>query len=450
MSIGFAKKQLVTGSVFAATFLAFPSVDARQTTSSPAAVAESTADQALQNYMEMCREGVPDIASDMLDMRAEGATRAQVKRDALSVYDDGLKKHYRYLNDLKTRLIRRGLTRRGATAIIGAMGEMAAVVYGTLPDMADAVSNGDRGRRWSKRRFRSHAQKVCMDRIGLVTERLAQATHTASVDAPSGKRAWGQCVAPDRGADVAVWSNFEQCLRIRRFKRLSGERGEKTPNIESLAQEGLLDYPIPAIRISWSDSVFFDTDEDEVLENAKGKLHLVADAMDRDVGDVHLFVIGHTDDTGGYGYNQELSERRALNVLRELSALGVRDTQMTAAGMGELQPVATNHTRKGRAANRRVEFMISPYEEANFALTMARKVNAAFFRPLAIAEEETGRFSNGDEPSDLFAPPAEADELLAGPTAEVEVISLTEKKLPPLKIPTEHRREILPVPDSQG
>ena len=449
MSFSFAKKHQVTVTVCATALLVLPAMEASGSTR--AAVAESAADQALQNYMKMCGEGIPDIASDMLDMRAEGATRAQVKRDALWVHDDGMKKRRADLNDLKTQTIERGLTHRGATAIVAAMEQMLGAVYSTLPDMADAVFDGDRGRRWSKRRFRRYALEACVERVGLVTESLARAVHQASTDAPRKTPASGRCVPPGHGADMAVWFNFEHCLRIRRFKRLAVERREKIPIIENLAQEGLLDYPIPAARISWSDSVFFDTDSDEVLEKAKGKLRLVANAMSRDVGDIHLFVIGHTDDTGGRKHNQKLSERRALNVLRELSALDVPKAQMTAAGMGELQPVTTNHTHKGRAANRRVEFMISPYAEANFALTMAREVDEAFFRPIAVARDEVERLPIRGDPFGPLAPSAQDGELLAEALVEkVSVLSLEEKELKPLSIPDERPRALLSVPGSQG
>ena len=41
-----------------------------------------------------------------------------------------------------------------------------------------------------------------------------------------------------------------------------------------------------------------------------------------------------------------------------LTAQGVEAERMTAIGFGETQPIETNKTRKGRAANRRVVFKI--------------------------------------------------------------------------------------------
>lgn len=71
-------------------------------------------------------------------------------------------------------------------------------------------------------------------------------------------------------------------------------------------------------------------------------------------------VIGHTDDSGSDAYNQELSERRAQAVARYMKDRGVIEERIVAYGRGETQPVATNATSEGRAANRRVELMITP------------------------------------------------------------------------------------------
>lgn len=65
-------------------------------------------------------------------------------------------------------------------------------------------------------------------------------------------------------------------------------------------------------------------------------------------------VIGHTDSNASHAYNQDLSERRAATVRSRI--LGARPSlSVTASGEGETQPIASNATSSGRAANRRVE-----------------------------------------------------------------------------------------------
>jgi len=71
-------------------------------------------------------------------------------------------------------------------------------------------------------------------------------------------------------------------------------------------------------------------------------------------------VAGHTDSTGTDAYNQQLSERRANAVAAYLRTRSVRDDRMTAVGVGESHPVATNDTDAGRQLNRRVELTLVP------------------------------------------------------------------------------------------
>ncbi|MCQ2325818.1 MAG: OmpA family protein, partial [Paludibacteraceae bacterium] len=70
-------------------------------------------------------------------------------------------------------------------------------------------------------------------------------------------------------------------------------------------------------------------------------------------------VQGHTDNTGKYEMNVDLSQHRAESVREFLINAGVPDTQLTAKGYGPDKPIADNETIAGRAQNRRVEFDIT-------------------------------------------------------------------------------------------
>ena len=71
------------------------------------------------------------------------------------------------------------------------------------------------------------------------------------------------------------------------------------------------------------------------------------------------FVIeGHTDTSGPKVFNQKLSENRAGSVKDYLVNAGIASERLSAVGYGEDKPSSSNKTRKGRIANRRVEFKV--------------------------------------------------------------------------------------------
>lgn len=73
----------------------------------------------------------------------------------------------------------------------------------------------------------------------------------------------------------------------------------------------------------------------------------------------NVVVSGHTDSQGDVNKNLVLSQERANKVANFLVEVGSIDAgRVTSRGFGEDQPVATNESKAGRAANRRVEVLI--------------------------------------------------------------------------------------------
>ena len=67
-----------------------------------------------------------------------------------------------------------------------------------------------------------------------------------------------------------------------------------------------------------------------------------------------LRVEGHTDNVGTPAANLKLSDARARAVVAWLTGRGVAAGRLTAAGLGDTQPIGDNKTDDGRAQNRRV------------------------------------------------------------------------------------------------
>lgn len=120
--------------------------------------------------------------------------------------------------------------------------------------------------------------------------------------------------------------------------------------------------PAPKIvfeRVTMSATALFDVDKDIIKSGGKVELDAFATRLDGLASVQSVDIVGHTDSTGADDYNQRLSMRRANAVKNYLIETGVDPTVMTASGMGESQPVASNATAEGRAQNRRVEVSFS-------------------------------------------------------------------------------------------
>lgn len=80
---------------------------------------------------------------------------------------------------------------------------------------------------------------------------------------------------------------------------------------------------------------------------------------------IRVQIIGHTDsDERNPGDNLYLSAVRAEAVRTQLLARGVEPDRLVTLGMGHTDPIADNLTKSGKAANRRIEFLLlRPGEE---------------------------------------------------------------------------------------
>ncbi|MGI9355146.1 MAG: OmpA family protein, partial [Rhizobiaceae bacterium] len=74
-------------------------------------------------------------------------------------------------------------------------------------------------------------------------------------------------------------------------------------------------------------------------------------------------VYGHTDSDGSASYNQQLSERRAMNVSQYLIQQGTDSRRYYVVGYGEERPIASNASAQGKSQNRRVEIRLVPLRE---------------------------------------------------------------------------------------
>lgn len=110
---------------------------------------------------------------------------------------------------------------------------------------------------------------------------------------------------------------------------------------------------LPSINIR----ILFAYDSDRIEGESFADLNEIGEALlDQSLEHSRIMLNGHTDAAGSRGYNQDLSERRALSVKRYLTQkLFVPSHQLVVAGFGEDRLHDPHNPSSGR--NRRVEII---------------------------------------------------------------------------------------------
>ncbi len=103
--------------------------------------------------------------------------------------------------------------------------------------------------------------------------------------------------------------------------------------------------------------IHFDTGKSEVKIESAVALKNIAEFLNGHK-DKKYIIVGHTDNTGDFDSNMKLSFDRATSVVAELiGKYGVSDKMLKVYGVGQVAPVTTNLTNKGKAGNRRIELV---------------------------------------------------------------------------------------------
>ncbi len=103
--------------------------------------------------------------------------------------------------------------------------------------------------------------------------------------------------------------------------------------------------------------IYFDHDSASIKTESGPTLGEIGKLLASQPG-LKIIVVGHTDYTGGYDYNMNLSKQRARSVAAALvSDYEISPDRLKSAGVGYLAPAASNETDAGRALNRRVELV---------------------------------------------------------------------------------------------
>ena len=139
---------------------------------------------------------------------------------------------------------------------------------------------------------------------------------------------------------------------------LKGSVGISDPDININVEKGV-------VFISIADKLLFKSGSYVVSDKAKDVLAKVAKVIN-DKPTFECMVEGHTDNVPFTGNsvlidNWDLSVKRSTAIVRVLTKdLGVKPSQLIAAGRGEFIPLVENKTAENRATNRRTRIVVLP------------------------------------------------------------------------------------------
>jgi len=121
-----------------------------------------------------------------------------------------------------------------------------------------------------------------------------------------------------------------------------------------------------AIKVTVNDQLLFPSGGWQMAFKAQQTIAKIVPIL-TPVQQTRIMVNGYTDNRPigpklirrGITSNLELSQKRADNVMQFMTSRGVNPSMVSAQGLGDADPVASNNTRAGRAQNRRVELTLA-------------------------------------------------------------------------------------------
>lgn len=166
----------------------------------------------------------------------------------------------------------------------------------------------------------------------------------------------------------------ERSARVNELEKIINQKDSLVTAIKNKVQKALtglegdgltIEQRNGKIYISLEEDLLFASGKYVINQTGVAALNKLSGALTSQK-DIEILVEGHTDNVKGSGRgsikdNWDLSVMRATSVVKTLlNNKGLDPLQLTAAGRGEHNPIATNETIEGRKINRRIELILSP------------------------------------------------------------------------------------------
>ena len=166
----------------------------------------------------------------------------------------------------------------------------------------------------------------------------------------------------------------DRMTRVDELEGLITRQQEAMRNLKEKLSDALLNFEDKGLTVEARDGKVYISMENKLLfrsgswtVGAEGRMAIeeLGNVL-ADNPDIAILIEGHTDNVpfsgkGPLKGNWDLSTKRATAIVNQLlENPDILPQNLTAAGRGEYLPIAPNSTREGRAANRRIEVVLSP------------------------------------------------------------------------------------------
>ena len=166
----------------------------------------------------------------------------------------------------------------------------------------------------------------------------------------------------------------DRMARVDELEGLITSQQEAMRNLKEKLSDALLNFEDKGLTVEARDGKVYVSMENKLLfrsgswtVGAEGRLAIeeLGNVL-ADNPEIAILIEGHTDNVpysgkGPLKGNWDLSTKRATAIVNQLlENPDILPQNLTAAGRGEYLPIAPNSTRQGRAANRRIDVVLSP------------------------------------------------------------------------------------------
>jgi outer membrane protein OmpA-like peptidoglycan-associated protein len=211
------------------------------------------------------------------------------------------------------------------------------------------------------------ASQLEADQARAEAERARLLVATTSEDAQRAREEKNLALEKEAESARAAQLSAEEADQARRLAESRASEAEFARREADLASQQItsLTRQLENLQLRQTESgvvvtlgdVLFASGEAVLVEGGLSSLAEVVDLLQTEP-DKQIRVEGHTDSKGDAEANLQLSEQRAQAVREALISLGVASDRVTALGMGEDFPIASNEDEAGRARNRRVDVIL--------------------------------------------------------------------------------------------